>query len=103
MHLRRADLVDLRLDGANLTGADFPGTTEVDTVFDESRLNGAKFDAKSDLSGACLIGADLTDAAGLDEANLTDALADARTRWPAGFGDPASHGVRAAKTDSCLE
>jgi hypothetical protein len=28
-------------------------------------------------------------------------LADTRTRWPIGFGDPASHGVRAAETDSC--
>jgi uncharacterized protein YjbI with pentapeptide repeats len=79
--LFRADFLGADLRGADLRGLDF---TRADLT--DADLTGA------DLRGADLSSADLTDPA----ADITGAMYDSRTGWPAGF-DPAAAGARQSR------
>ncbi|WP_327002914.1 pentapeptide repeat-containing protein [Dactylosporangium sp. NBC_01737] len=103
--LRRADLAE-----ANLIGADLEGTRLGRAWMRGAQLDGADLTStdlrEADLADASLEGADLTEAllqgtnlagaslrgATLDTAHLTGALADETTIWPTGL-DPRAAGV----------
>ena len=75
------ELVDAaRLDRAR----DFRRAKLSDVDLHGERLNDFDF-TDADLSFADVRGADFTHATGLDHADLTGVIADAATRWPAGF------------------
>lgn len=98
---RGAILTKAQFDHADMYDADLRGVTADGTIFRNAKLIGARFDERSDLSGACLVDAKFTDATGLDGARLQGALANGNTTWPDGF-DPRAHGVRTLVTTSCL-
>lgn len=82
--LERASLVDTYLAGVNLRDADLRYASLRHATLTNTELNGA------DLCGADLSGASLTD--------VTGALFDGNTKWPAGF-DPLIHGAKTVKSE----
>jgi hypothetical protein len=92
------DLTGTRLTGARLHAARLVNAVLVGTDLSDATLCGAVLKGadlrRADLRRADLSGVDLR-AATLTEARLSAAVADAATRWPAGFV-PAEHGVRSS-------
>jgi hypothetical protein len=87
-NMARAWLVDATLDETELHKTDLREAQAVRTRFVNAILYGAYLEGANphgaDLRGADLRGADMR-AHNLDQANLTGALADATTIWPADF------------------
>ena len=83
--LRDTRLTGADLQGANLDDADLTGADLNDADLRRARLLGARL-ARAQLTGAWLQEADLRGA------DLTGALYDSRTHWPAGF-DPVKDGA----------
>jgi uncharacterized protein YjbI with pentapeptide repeats len=81
--LRDANLYGVLAGHADFTGADLTNATLVGGYFQAARFSGAKLD------GANLGGADLRRAAGLTQAQLSRACADASTQLPPGLHAPA--------------
>jgi len=88
------------LNGANLQGADFSGATLDSVNFrgaDLRKSKGMTNVKKINFQRADLRGADLSKIRKpLDQVVWTDAIYDAKTKFPAGF-DPAAVGAKAAR------
>lgn len=102
LDLHRAMLAHVVLRGANLSGADLrsadlSGAMMRCLVCPGADFSTAKFDGANvgmaQMKGAIFDGADLRKVLELDAADVTDASANALTKWPPGF-DPTNHGIR---------
>lgn len=93
-----AFLCDARFDHANLCGCNLHGAMLSDShtsrraSFQNADLSPEDSFMASDLSETWLLGIDLSTTKGVEHANLTGALANARTAFPAGML-PEDHGV----------
>lgn len=81
-NLSLTNLFGARLTGANLTDVNLSGATLVGTYLGGARMHGTV------LRGANLSGAELESAAGLTQAQLSQACGDATTTLPAGLTVP---------------
>jgi len=71
--------LDSNFNDCNFTGADFTGANFSTTILVGANLTKANFS-----------GADLSNAEGLESANLTGIKYNAKTKWPKGFTPPKS-------------
>jgi hypothetical protein len=88
--LSGAILNNAELDGASLASADLTGSRLQRAMLGEVVISGSV--SRADFRESQLCGADLSNAQGLDEANLRGARADHSTQWPSGF-NPKNAGV----------
>jgi uncharacterized protein YjbI with pentapeptide repeats len=94
--LAQANLAGAGLRGANLAGANLPGADFEEADLAEASLASANLEGANlegaNLEGANLLGANFTKA-DLEYTDLTDAVYDSETTWPADF-DPKAQGAQ---------